>query len=75
MIDLEKDTPETIYRKFIAFQPWPGIYYFVKKDDKDTRVIITDMELKDGKLEIKKVKPEGKNDMSFYLFSKTVERN
>ena len=75
LIDLEKDTPETIYRKFIAFQPWPGIYYFVKKDDKDTRVIITDMELKDGKLEIKKVKPEGKNDMSFYLFSKTVERN
>ena len=30
-VDLEKDNPEMIYRKFLAFQPWPGIYYFVQK--------------------------------------------
>ena len=73
LVDLEKDAPEIIYRKFLAFQPWPGIYYFAKKDGKDTRVIITDMELKDGKLEIKKVKPEGKNEVSFDVFSKSLE--
>ncbi|MEK7142199.1 MAG: methionyl-tRNA formyltransferase [Patescibacteria group bacterium] len=73
LVDLEKDTPEIIYRKFLAFQPWPGIYYFVKKDDKDMRMIITDMELKDGELEIKKVKPEGKNEVSFDVFSKLLK--
>src|SRR3990167_8776344 len=65
LVDLEKDSPEIIYRKFLAFQPWPGIYYFAQKNNQKTRVIITDMELKDGRLLIKKVKPEGKNKMSF----------
>src|SRR3989344_4142026 len=65
LVDLEKDNPEIIYRKFLAFQPWPGIYYFAQKNNQKIRVIITDMELKDGRLLIKKVKPEGKNKMSF----------
>jgi len=72
LVDLKKDNPETIYGKFLAFQPWPGIYYFTQKDGKNMRVIITDMELKDGKLEIKKVKLEGKNEMSFDVFSKSL---
>ncbi len=70
LVDLEKDSPEMIYRKFLAFQPWPGIYYFIKKDGKDIRVIITDTGLKDGKLEIKKVKPEGKNEMNYENFTR-----
>lgn len=71
LVDLEKDKPETIYRKFLAFQPWPGIYYFTEKNDKKIRVIITDMELSEtGELKIKKVKPEGKNEMAFSVFDK-----
>ena len=70
-MDLEKDSPEIIYRKFLAFQPWPGIYYFTKKDEKDTRIIVTEMELKDGKLEIRRVKPESKNEMSFTNYAKS----
>ena len=66
LVDLEKDNPEIIYRKFLAFQPWPGIYYFIQKNNQKTRVIITDMEMSEsGQLKIKKVKPEGKNKMSF----------
>jgi len=72
LVNLEKDNPEIIYRKFLAFQPWPGVYYFIKKDEKDMRVIITDAELKDGKLEIKRIKPEGKNEMDFDIFSKSL---
>lgn len=70
-VDLEKDKPEIIYRKFLAFNPWPGIYYFTEKNKREIRVIITDMELSEnGKLKIKKVKPEGKNEINFADFLK-----
>jgi len=82
LVDLEKNSPEIIYRKFLAFQPWPGIYYFVSKNNQPLspeasasqgkiRVIITDMELKDGLLLIKKVKPESKNEMEYEKFMKS----
>ena len=67
LVDINKDSPETIYRKFLAFQPWPGVYFFIQKE-KPIRVIITDLELIGGKLKIKKVKPESKNEMSFEDF-------
>lgn len=69
LVDLEKNKPEIIYRKFLAFQPWPGIYYFTQKNDKKLRVIITDMELSEtGGLKINKVKPEGKNEIEYEKF-------
>src|SRR3989344_4143396 len=59
LVDLEKDSPANIYRKFLAFQPWPGIYYFAQKNNQKVRIIITDMEMSEsGQLKIKKVKPE-----------------
>lgn len=71
LVDLERDNPETIYRKFLAFHPWPGIYYFAEKNGKKIRVIITDMELSEtGELKIKKVKPEGRNEMDYNDFLK-----
>ena len=70
LVDLEKDSPENIYRKFLAFQPWPGIYYFTEKNGKKIRVIITDMELENGQLKINKVKPESKNEMEYEKFMK-----
>ncbi|MCK6462223.1 MAG: methionyl-tRNA formyltransferase [Candidatus Pacebacteria bacterium] len=71
LVDLEKNSPEIVYRKFLAFQPWPGIYYFTEKDGSKIRVIITDMELSEtGELKIKKVKPEGRNEMSYEDFLK-----
>ena len=36
LVDLEKDKPETIYRKFLAFQPWARIYYFPEKTIKES---------------------------------------
>ena len=69
-VDLEKDSPEIIYRKFLAFQPWPGIYYFTQKNNQKNRVIITDIEFQNGRLLIKKVKPESKNEMEYEKFMK-----
>lgn len=71
LVDLKKDSPEIIYRKFLAYQPWPGIYYFTDKGDHKIRVIITDMELLEtGELKIIKVKPEGKSEMKHDDFLK-----
>src|SRR3989338_6097899 len=70
LVDLEKNSPELIYRKFLAFQPWPGVYYFTQKNNQKTRVIITDIEFKNGRLLIKKVKPEGKKEMEYEKFMK-----
>ncbi|OHA50581.1 MAG: methionyl-tRNA formyltransferase [Candidatus Terrybacteria bacterium RIFCSPLOWO2_02_42_20] len=67
-VDLEKDSPEIIYRKFLAFQPWPGIYYFTQKNNQKNRVIITDIEFQNGRLLIKKVKPESKKEMEYEKF-------
>ncbi len=56
------ESAEIIERKIRAFTPWPGVYAFVS----NKRIIITEAELdKKGALKIKRVKPEGKNEMSF----------
>src|SRR3989344_8344918 len=50
--DLENKPLET-YRKFLAYTPWPGLYFF----SNDKRVKITDCILENGVLKIKKVIP------------------
>jgi len=63
---------ENIAHKVRALTPWPGAYFFANGQ----RIIITEAETKDGKLEIKKVKPEGKKEMVFADFlrgNKSVE--
>jgi len=67
LVDVEKDDSEVLHRKFRAYDPWPGIYFF--KNGK--RIKITDAELKSGtKFIIKKIIPEGKKEMSYYDFIK-----
>jgi methionyl-tRNA formyltransferase len=64
------DDPNEIYAKFRAYTPWPGIYFFQEKNGKNTRVIITDMKLDGDFITILKVKPEGKNEISYEDFKK-----
>jgi methionyl-tRNA formyltransferase len=61
--DLSKNA-RTNLLKIKAFEDWPTAYFFL--DDK--RIIITDAEIKDDKLVILKVKPEGKKEMPFADF-------
>ena len=65
--EINRDEPaEIIERKIRAFTPWPGAYTFYN----GKRIIITKAELKNDALVIKRVKPEGKNEMEFSEFLK-----
>ena len=69
LIELD-DNPEKNFRKIQAFDIWPRTYFFTEKNGKKTRVVITNAELIDGKLIIKKVTPEGKKEMDYEVFLK-----
>ena len=69
LINLE-DSPEKNYRKIQAYKEWPRSYFFIKHNQKEKRVIITDAEFIKGKLKIIKVIPEGGKEMSFADFKK-----
>ena len=64
LIDLAGD-PEKNFRKIQAFDIWPRTYFFTERNGVQTRVIITDAALEDGKLLIKKVIPEGRKEMDY----------
>jgi len=52
--------------KIRAYDGWPGTFFFFEKDGKKVRIKITDAELApDGSLNILKVIPEGKKEMSY----------
>ena len=67
LINLE-DNPIKNYNKFRAYYPWPGVYFFTEKNDKEIRVKITDAEYREGKFIIKKVIPESKKEMNYEDF-------
>jgi len=62
------DSPKKNMKKIQAFTPWPGAYFFARKNNKEMRIIITEAEIIDGKLIIQKIKPEGKNEMPLQDF-------
>jgi len=71
-LDLAND-PYTNLLKIRAFDRWPGTYFFVEKNDKRIRVKIIDAELDtDGSLKITRVIPEGKNEMAYEDFMRTI---
>lgn len=73
------DKGVAFYRKFLAYQDWPGIYFFTTRNGKQVRVIITAAHLQyqiqyQGQslplFIIDRVKPEGKKDMSYADFQR-----
>lgn len=71
LIDLAGD-PILNFRKIRAYEGWPGTYFFADKNGKKIRVVIKEAELKDGKLVIKKVVPEGRKEMGYKTFAKSI---
>ncbi len=63
LINLDEPA-ESIERKIRALTPWPGVYTFIN----EKRLLILEAEIKDNKLKIIKIKPEGKNEMDFQDF-------
>ena len=64
------DDAEKNYRKIKSFDVWPRAYFFIEKNGKQARVIVTDATLENNKLIIKKVIPEGKKEMPYTDFKK-----
>ncbi len=64
---------QVIYNFFRGLYPWPGIWTLLRSSSfggqVSKRLKLTDIELKDNKLIIKKVQLEGKNEVSYNEFS------
>jgi methionyl-tRNA formyltransferase len=69
LLDLSEDPYKNLL-KIRAFDGWPGTYTFMEKNGKQIRVQILDAHIAQGKLIIDRVKPEGRNEMSFADFSR-----
>ena len=61
------DDPIVLYRKYRAYTPWPGLYFFGERNGKPVRVKITKAHW-DGTFVIDEVIPEGKNTIPYSLF-------
>lgn len=57
-----KDDAVTLWRKWRAFFPWPGLFFF---DEEGKRVKITEARFENGQFIIEKVIPEGKKEISW----------
>jgi methionyl-tRNA formyltransferase len=62
-IKLDGDAKQN-FHKFLAYQPWPGIYFF----ENERRIKITDVVLENNIFIIKKVIPEGKSEMTWEAY-------
>jgi methionyl-tRNA formyltransferase len=67
LLDLNAD-PYTNWRKIQAFHEWPQTYFLIIHNGKNLRIKITEANFIDGKLQIKKVIPEGSKEISYEDF-------
>lgn len=67
LIDMT-DEPVKNLRKIRAFSGNRGAYFLTKRGDTNARVIVTEAKIIDGALVLEKVKPEGRNEMSYEDF-------
>lgn len=67
LLDLN-DNPDKNYRKIQAYDIWPRTYFFIEKNGKKIRVVITKASLENGELIIRKVIPEGKKEIAYEDF-------
>lgn len=64
--------PAENYRKFRAYHGWPGVYFFIEKENRKIRVIVKDAAFVDEQFVIRRVLPEGKNEMPYETFQKSL---
>jgi len=69
LIDLNESAEKNL-RKIRAYDGWPGAYFFINHNTRSVRVLIKNAEIKEGKLDILRVVPEGKKEMSWDDFAR-----
>lgn len=63
---------QTNYNKYRAYYGWPGVYFFIEKQGKKIRIKITQASYENNSFVIKRVIPEGKKEVSYSDFIKTI---
>jgi methionyl-tRNA formyltransferase len=69
------ERPSETYRKFCAYTPWPGIYFFDQRRTPRVSVLISDASFENGIFSIRRVRPEGKREMSWEDFKRGFRRS
>lgn len=67
LVDIHGD-PIIAIRKIRAYHLWPGAFFFLKHNEKDIRIKITQARVEHHTLIIEKVIPEGKKEMFYADF-------
>ena len=65
-----ENSSKNLYNLFCGLYPWPGIWTILPNGK---RLKIIDLDLKGGKLSIKKVQLEGKKEVDFEIFNKAYK--
>lgn len=65
---LSTDTQRQKYLKFLAYQPWPGTFFFFEHNNKQLRLKVTSARFENNVFVIEKVIPEGKKEMLYNDF-------
>lgn len=73
LLDLNEDAYKNLL-KIKAFEGWPGTHAFFKRAGKQLRVQILDAHMEGSKLIIDTVKPEGKREMPYADFARSLTR-
>jgi len=73
LLDLSDDPYKNLL-KIRAFDGWPGTYTFMEKNGKQVRVQILDAHIANGKLILDTVKPEGKGEMPYADFLRSIKK-
>lgn len=60
------------YLKFLAYERWPGTYFFVERNGKKVRVKVSEAAFADGVFTVTRVIPEGKKEMSYADFARSL---
>lgn len=65
-----ENSSKLLFNLFRGLSPWPGLWTLIKVGNVEKRLKITDVEIIDNKLQIKKVQLEGKKEVDFNTFNK-----
>ncbi len=71
LLDLKADAYQNLL-KIRALEGWPGTYAFFERAEKRIRVQIIEAHLENNKLILDRVKPEGKREMPYADFSRSL---
>ncbi|MBI3573509.1 methionyl-tRNA formyltransferase [Candidatus Kaiserbacteria bacterium] len=70
LLDLSGDARKN-YLKYLAYEGWPGTYFFAKRFGKEVWVKITNALYQNGKFTPTKIIPEGKKEMEYADFARS----